>query len=93
MKIKIKTKIIEKNGDHAKSKFNLEAHLMPKYGHMEPFMKLNNKETKHWKNFNLSKNVRLIPLLESCGFCSRDTQLYVNIYNFSMSIFESKFMS
>jgi hypothetical protein len=56
-KIDIKIATIEKNGDHAKTKLNLEVDLVTKCGLVEPFIKLIIKETKHWKFFRLSKNI------------------------------------
>jgi len=52
-KIEIKIATIEKNGDHAKTKFNLEADLVPKCGLVEPFIKLIIKDVE-------------TPLLEEC---------------------------
>jgi hypothetical protein len=46
-KIEIRIAIVEKNGDHAKTRLNLEVDLVPKCGLVEPFIKPIIKETKH----------------------------------------------
>jgi hypothetical protein len=40
-KIEIRIATIEKNGDHAKTKLNLEVDLVPKCGLVEPFRQRN----------------------------------------------------
>jgi hypothetical protein len=54
--IKIRVKTIEKNGDRAMTNFNWDPHLVPKCGLVEPFIKLNIKETKCKKILALLKN-------------------------------------